>query len=1007
LENIKNRLAKPSMESKPWAIWIWNSYITPEKLVQQLNGFIEKGFGGICIKPGRDMLPGFLSKEFFDLLQKALTIAQQANIGIRISEDFSLPWTGIFESITNQDEKMRGRVLKLEYTEFITGKKSYEKIITDPENAIILMGKVVNGKIVLSQTKKIVVSPDKGIFSSKSISGDWQFMVFRKNDICDPVAGYIPNVLNTKMAQWYIDNVCEIFKKNISKYFHTTFKGFIYELPSYIIPGKKEIPWDDELAVKYQAKFKKKLIDQLPALFFNVENEHIENRPIIYSFINQFIHEQFTAVLEKWCAKNRITQWVLCPEQNSYKSASVLKYYPTIPEQGNFGSIGIQNEDGSENNVLLRAVSDANALLYRRETITVIGRNRQGASASLQQLKSEVDRSILTGPSTICLDGCFFNIDRRGYIKTPHNPSWYSPDWIFMKSLCEYIARAVEISRNIHLVRNVAILNPINSILAEYSFDTPDQAQKTMSFMQAAVHELECIGMDFDIVNEEMLESCSVFTSGEFAPANKIRKGNYRAIIIPQTRIISSGTLAFLEKIAQKNGLIVFIEEAPQGTIEDGNSPSVTSRIKKLFQSKKNNVKVLAYTALESLTALIPSNPAVSATGKKCPDIFSSHSVMDGMDMFCLHNTSEFQDYFASVEFLEQKNIYVVDCTKGEFFELQETQKKENKSRINLTFLPKQTYFVLASPTKLQTTTLPKGKKPLMNSLGGLQRNYCIMLKEQWQFNPASPNILPLANWNTRIGLSRESGGYSLFYEAYFEVRDIPDNCVLALAGAINNMNGGFSEKPLEVAINGTKASEVVASVNSATPEPVAGEPNTVSADTMQTMQNIFGACTFVYDIKNHIRKGINRISLRTLGVLFDPLAIVYPPLLAGSFSIIKGATGWILSNSYPTVSHDSWTKYGYPYLSGTGIYKQVFELPGEYNRLILRFSKVSDSIDVAINGKPLGILNWHPMEIDITDVCETRRNELTVKVVNTIDNILRMNGRASGLLGEVYVDVY
>ena len=137
MENIKNRLAKPSMESKPWAIWIWNSYITPEKLVQQLNGFIEKGFGGICIKPGRDMLPGFLSKEFFDLLQKALTIAQQANIGIRISEDFSLPWTGIFESITNQDEKMRGRVLKLEYTEFITGKKSYEKIITDPENAII------------------------------------------------------------------------------------------------------------------------------------------------------------------------------------------------------------------------------------------------------------------------------------------------------------------------------------------------------------------------------------------------------------------------------------------------------------------------------------------------------------------------------------------------------------------------------------------------------------------------------------------------------------------------------------------------------------------------------------------------------------------------------------------------------------------------------------------------------------------------------------------------------
>jgi hypothetical protein len=46
-------------------------------------------------------------------------------------------------------------------------------------------------------------------------------------------------------------------------------------------------------------------------------------------------------------------------------------------------------------------------------------------------------------------------------------------------------------------------------------------------------------------------------------------------------------------------------------------------------------------------------------------------------------------------------------------------------------------------------------------------------------------------------------------------------------------------------------------------------------------------------------------------------------------------------------------------------------------------------------------------MEVDITDVCETRRNELSVRVVNTIDNILRMNGRPSGLMGEVYVDVY
>jgi hypothetical protein len=140
---------------------------------------------------------------------------------------------------------------------------------------------------------------------------------------------------------------------------------------------------------------------------------------------------------------------------------------------------------------------------------------------------------------------------------------------------------------------------------------------------------------------------------------------------------------------------------------------------------------------------------------------------------------------------------------------------------------------------------------------------------------------------------------------------------------------------------------------------------------------------------------------------VFDPLTIIYPPVIAGTFSIVKGSSGWILTNTPLAAGHDSWTKYGYPYLSGAGVYKQVFELPGEYNRLVLRFSQVSDSIGVTVNGKELGILNWHPMEVDITDVCETRRNELSVRVVNTIDNILRMNGRPSGLMGEVYVDVY
>jgi Glycosyl hydrolases family 2, sugar binding domain. len=1011
LKNIKNLLEKPGADTRPWAIWIWNSCITREKLVNQLNSFIEKGFGGVAIKPSRDMVPSYLSNDFFDLFKTALKLAQQGNIGIRISEDFGLPWNNLFEAITSLNKRLRAQRLRLEYAELISGKKIFEKKICHPEDSTIMISKVVNGKIILSQTKKYFVTPEKNNFLWKAPAGDWQLMIFIKEYVSDQVCGFVPNVYNPDTAQYYINSVGEPFKKKFSKFIPSTFKGFIHEMPAYVLPGDNAIPWDDDVASKYQAKYRKKLIDMLPALFFNVDDAHAKYRPQIYSFLIQAMYDRFATTLEKWCKKNHVSQWVLCPERSISRISSGFKFPICVPEHGSFGAIGIQNQEGSEENFpLLRTVADMNSLHYHRENVLVIGRNRQGSGATLQQLKSEVDLGLLSGPSKICLDGCFFNIDRRSYIKTPHNPSWYSPDWVFMKSLCQYIARATEITKQHHFLRQVAVLMPSISALADHTAGSNDSTQKAMTLIYGTLRELERINLGYDIVNEEMLHSCAIFSNGEFSVGGKIRKGNYKAVIVPYARLIPSSVLAFLEKLKNKKGLVIFIDEAPQGSTEDGITATFASRIKKLLQSKTGKASVALLRDLEAACAEIRPVVSLSMLGKKCTDIFSSHNATDGMDMFCMHNISPSQDYTVTVEIPEQKNMFLVDCTRAEVHELQEVQKQDKKCRINLTFLPKQTYFIVSSSQKLETTALGKGKKHLINTLGSLPRSYRIVLKDQWQFCPASLNMLPLANWNTRIGLSREFGSYSLFYEAYFEVRDIPNVCMLvlgALTGNTTYQRCASQEKPLEVTINGTHVSDTC--LTGIAPAPVdAGQADAaIPLHDATVMQSLFGTNTFSYNIKEHIRKGINRISLRTLGMVFDPLTIVYPPLIAGSFSIVKGSAGWILSTTSPAVGHDSWTRYGYPYLSGTGIYKQVFELPGEYKRLVLRFSQVSDTIDVSVNGKPGSVLNWHPMELDITDACDSKRNELTVRIVNTLDNVLRMNNRPSGLIGEAYVDVY
>ncbi len=71
------------------------------------------------------------------------------------------------------------------------------------------------------------------------------------------------------------------------------------------------------------------------------------------------------------------------------------------------------------------------------------------------------------------------------------------------------------------------------------------------------------------MVTESQLATCTVRTNGEFGTADRIRKGNYQALIVPYAPDISRNVLLFIEKLVQKEGRVFFVEEAPHGTIED------------------------------------------------------------------------------------------------------------------------------------------------------------------------------------------------------------------------------------------------------------------------------------------------------------------------------------------------------------------------------------------------------------------------------------------------------
>ncbi|MFW6254817.1 MAG: hypothetical protein ACOC41_07810 [Chitinivibrionales bacterium] len=992
MKNLKTALRNPRRESKPWALWIWNREITELELAQQLTSFIEFGFGGVAIRPGTEMSPAYLSEEYISRLETVCSMAESAGIGVRIADDFSLPCNGFFQEPAQKQSSLRSQTITLEYTKLIEAKAEFVMSVERPDEMIILAAhSYPNGQVDLDSCKEI--HPQQNQITFQAGSQDTRVMVFRKSFLIDPAGHYIPNPFNPKAAQAYIQNVLEPLKATFSKYIPTTLEGFITEMPA-VLPAENSIPWDDDLVVKYRSKYKRDLLKILPGLFFDVDEKSVRSRSHFYNYMSQSMYERFAGQLEAWAKKYRLSQWVLTPERDILRSDGVLLEQFCIPSI-TLSSVGIQNQEGTDQNYhILRMMADANTVEYRRETVTVIGRNRMGDGATVQSLKNEIDCAMLNGPTKILIDGMYFNIEHRNQVRTPINPNWYYPGWDQIKDLCGYATHLAEANSqpDLHVVRSVAVVMPSASIMAEYIPKNNESAETASTNLRKITNSLEGENIPYDIISESRLLSCSVRVNGEFGAADRIRKGNYQAVIIPYARYISKSLLVFLEKVSVKKGTIVFIDEPPVGCLEDGISEVFTDRVEKLVRTKRSCVHVKPVEEVCDTLQGVSCPAKILVNGKSCQDLYSSFISNTHYDQILIHNTADRADYYAEIELPAGKQVALVDCNEGELYKIEDIRNEANQTVFGLSFDPKQTYL-LAVADDLEELAIVSPDHPV-NKYRTTARKYRIMLKDKWSFLPDSLNVLPLANWNMRIGLSRETGGYSHYSEAYFEIKHIPEICVLVLCGINDSRQSATLGGSYEIAING------------ATIQPYNAQGQNPD-EPIPAWGKYCGSRALKYDLRDYILNGVNRISFRSVGEYSDPQPMIYPPVIAGDFSISKGAKGWTIDEPASMVGYDSWTRHGYPYFSGVGIYSQDFEVPTQFSRIVLKFSQATGPVHVTLNSKDLGVLKWHPLEVDITDICEKRRNELVVRVSNTMDNLLRMNGRASGFMGEAYLDIY
>jgi hypothetical protein len=101
-----------------------------------------------------------------------------------------------------------------------------------------------------------------------------------------------------------------------------------------------------------------------------------------------------------------------------------------------------------------------------------------------------------------------------------------------------------------------------------------------------------------------------------------------------------------------------------------------------------------------------------------------------------------------------------------------------------------------------------------------------------------------------------------------------------------------------------------------------------------------------------------------------------------------------------------SWTKQGYPYFSGCIELSQVVYLEDglvEGKKVFFKSDDLREIAELEINGNIIGLRPWQPYIFDVTGHIKPGENKISLKLWNTLTNLLDLKIFESGMIKNPY----
>jgi len=999
MANADKLFSKAGGSGLIWALWSWNGQICCETMKRQLASFANDGFDGILIRPSSDISCGFMTDEFIEYFKFAINVAKKEKLQVMFADDFNRPADSTFYSLVAKERNYRSERLVL--CEKIRC-RSGEKFVFEPDmlsKDYIIAYPAESKKLSL---ENVVVIYDERHPSSPVCwtaphgKADWHILKFRAEFEKSRDGRFIPNMFNDKLGQIYCSEVLQPILAAARSVDKTTFRGFMLEMPA-IIPSVHGIPWDSEfIPARYQGRLKRSLIPLLAAFFVPVDDHSVKHRPHINGFLWEYIYGKFPKTVMDWGTSENLQTWLIGQDSDirGIKSDSPYAVVPSIGQSACGTAFRTDSPASRAAFVVQCETSHADKIA----AIGVVGRDSTMKSYSIGDMKSIIDKHIVMGADKILIDGFYLNSTYRYEDFSPPSISFSHPDYKYLKNLVLQAKRVLSLQQNQKTPElGVAVISPSSSLIADYILGDEAIVDEAVKIFLQIIYDLRTYQIPYTIITEEnFVRSDNIEITSE--GLIKTAYGLYSAAIFAYTRLLNNSVFVQVEKIAARKGTVLFAGKKPTGSFDDCNSESIKTRVEKMFSSRHHRCIVGNVPDIVDYVAKSFENVVgrVHIEKGSCGVLINNCPVDDDLVTVVLNTSGE----NVPIEITRSKNkrFLKIDIESGQIFNVDSPENKDNLFCFVIN--PREMVVLLETANSKVAENLPVQK---LNEVVPDYRSY--INREKGIFELRSLNRFPLSRWKAMVSVNRERNLIHYNYETSFDSDFIPETALLVFFDNIPDRKKPLTER-FAVKLNGIEIRDI---------------------DLSDYPQCVEDRNLLAYDIAGAIAKDKpNLLSIRKTGDADLPDPVKYPPFVLVSAAVEKKQNAWRILDE-DAAKQCSWDTKGYSYLVGRATSLYFFEVPKNYQQVILAFEDLSGASHISLNGKKVVFfaddedsvvedvqkrktlsqsIVFPPYRLDITDFVNDKRNTLFVTSSNTLSPQNRLEAGVGGVIGDAYLEV-